>query len=749
MSDNGRKTILEAALRQGLTEEEFERIVQLLGRDPSPTEAGMYSVMWSEHCSYKNSIAEIKKLPRSGPRLLVNAGEENAGLVDIGDGLAIAFKIESHNHPSAVEPYQGAATGVGGIMRDIFTMGARPIAALNSLRFGNPGLARTQYLMKGIVKGIGDYGNSFGVPTVAGEVYFDDCYNDNPLVNAMAVGIVEAGKVAKATGEGVGNLVIIVGSSTGRDGIHGATFASDSITEESEQKRPSVQVGDPFTEKLLLEATLEAIDKGLIVGVQDMGAAGITCSTSEMSAKAGLGMEIELSKVPLRESGMTAYEIMLSESQERMLLVVKPEKLEDIRLVYEKWDLHCEVIGRVTGDGILRVQHHGHSVAVIPSQSLVLGGGAPVYQREARTPEYFRRVREPDLSAVDEPDDYSASFLRLLGSPNICSRRWVYEQYDSMVRTNTVTYGTSDAAVIRIKNSPKAIAVKTDCNPRYVYLNPYIGGMIAVAESARNVVCVGATPIAITNCLNFGDPYDPEVFFQFKEAVRGIGDACRFFGTPVTGGNVSFYNQSPAGAIYPTPVIGMLGEIKDVHRIMSASFKHEGDLIVLLGDTTGHLGGSEYLQVIHGKVAGDAPPLDLTAEKNLQDACLELIRTGMISSCHDLSEGGLAIALAECCVFGKRDEKVLGARVRLTDRLRHDLMLFGEDQSRVLISASSENIGAVERVLQASGVSHAIIGEVVKGMFSIEPFINLDLKVLSKTYYGSFPVTKEVAPANS
>ncbi len=574
----------ELALKHGLTEEEYQKVLNILKRTPTYTELGIYSVMWSEHCSYKNSIAQLKTLPRSGKRLLVGAGEENAGLVDIGDGLAVAFKIESHNHPSAVEPYQGAATGVGGIMRDIFTMGARPIAALNSLRFGDINDKQTRHLLKGVVKGIGDYGNSFGVPTVAGEVFFDPCYQTNPLVNAMSIGIVEHGNVASAIAKGKGNVVMIVGSATGRDGIHGATFASEEISETSESKRPSVQVGDPFTEKLLLEATLEVINAGLIVGIQDMGAAGITCSSTEMSAKGHSGMEINLDLVPIRETKMTAYEIMLSESQERMLIVAKPENEKTIVAIFEKWDLHCVSIGKVTGDGMVRIFHQGKLKAEVPAETCVLGGGAPVYIRETKEPEYLKQTRSFDLNSLQSPKNIPDSIYKLLQSPNIASKRWVYEQYDSMVRTNSVVLPGSDAAVIRIKKSEKLLASKTDCNSRYVYLNPRKGAMIAVAESGRNVVCTGGKPIAITNCLNFGNPYKPEMYWQFKEAVAGIGEACKAMDTPVTGGNVSFYNESPQVAVFPTPTIGMLGIVEHISHVTTAFFKNEGDSIYLLGN---------------------------------------------------------------------------------------------------------------------------------------------------------------------
>jgi phosphoribosylformylglycinamidine synthase II len=732
---------LQLALKQGLTENEFKRIVDILGRLPNEVELGMYAVMWSEHCSYKNSIVELKKLPRSGRRLLVSAGEENAGLVDIGNGLAVAFKIESHNHPSAVEPYQGAATGVGGIMRDIFTMGARPIAALNSLRFGNPNYPRTSQLVKGIVKGIGDYGNSFGVPTVAGDIFFDDSFNENPIVNAMAVGIVETKHIATASAKGNGNVVMIAGSSTGRDGIHGATFASDELDDESEHKRPSVQVGDPFTEKLLLEATLEAIREGLIVGIQDMGAAGITCSCCEMSARGNVGMNIDLDKVPQREKNMSAYEIILSESQERMLLICQPDDVPRVRKIYEKWDIHCEPIGEVTENQMLRVYKDKALVAEVPAFSLVLGSGAPVYQRESKEPEYLKITRAFDTQSIEEPRNYNDVLLQLLSSPNICTRQWIIQQYDHMVQTNLLDIGPlSDAAIIRIKGTKKALAVKTDCNPRYVYLNPYEGAKIAVAEAARNVVCVGATPIAITNCLNFGNPYDPEIFWQFKEAVQGIGDACKALDTPVTGGNVSFYNENPSGTIFPTPTIGMLGLLDDYENAITANFKNVGDIILLLGETHGHIGASEYLHAIHNKTSGETPHLDLLKEKSLQQLILRLVQQRLINSCHDVSEGGLAVALAECCIPSIYNGLQLGATVSYQTSLRNDFYLFGEDQSRVIVSLSKKNADEVISVLRQVGQPYTILGEVTRDYFMIGSIIKLTVHQLSEAYLSGFPV---------
>ncbi|MGB2958941.1 MAG: phosphoribosylformylglycinamidine synthase subunit PurL [Bacteroidota bacterium] len=727
---------LELALQHGLTEQEYEWIVEYVGRVPTYTELGIYSVMWSEHCSYKNSIALLKTLPRSGGKLLVSAGEENAGLVDIGDGLAVAFKIESHNHPSAVEPYQGAATGVGGIMRDIFTMGARPIAGLNSLRFGDLESARTKLLLKGVVRGIGDYGNSFGVPTVAGEVYFDPCYQENPLVNAMSVGIVKHGEWASATATGEGNPVLIVGSSTGRDGIHGATFASEEISEESEAKRPSVQVGDPFTEKLLLEASLEAIRTGFLVGIQDMGAAGITCSTSEMSAHGNSGMSINLDRVPARESGMSAYELMLSESQERMLLVVERGREAEVQSIFEKWDLHAEIIGRVEKGNRLVVTYRDEVVADVPAHSLVLGGGAPVYTRESREPGYLKETRSFEPAGVPDPGDLNAVLLRLLSSPNITSKRWVYEQYDSMVRTNNMVLAESDAALSYVKGTDKALALTTDCNGRYVYLNPKRGAMIAVAEAARNIVCSGGRPLAITNCLNFGNPYKPEIYWQFKEAVAGMGEACRAFDTPVTGGNVSFYNESPVAGVYPTPVIGMVGLVEKLEHATTGRFKDEGDIILLLGVTRGHLGGSEYLSLIHSTIAGDAPQIDLRAEKNLQEACLEGIRNGIVQSAHDCSEGGLAVALAESCVVGA--EKSVGATIRIASgSLRPDFLMFGEDQGRIMVSVKPEQQSEFERICRTHQVPVEAIGTVGGDRLIINDWIDLACVEVGEAFHNS------------
>jgi len=725
----------ELVAEHGLSPEEYERIKSILGREPSFTELGVFSVMWSEHCSYKNSIALLKTLPRKGKGLLTEAGEENAGAVDLGNGMAVVFKIESHNHPTAVEPYQGAATGVGGILRDIFCMGARPIAALNSLRFGPLAEARSRFLFDGSVRGIGDYGNSFGVPTVGGEVYFEDCYYANPLINAMAVGICKTSRMASATAKGEGNPVFIVGSSTGRDGIHGATFASEEISEKSESKRPSVQIGDPFTEKLLLEATLEIIKEDLIVGVQDMGAAGITCCSSEMAARGASGIEINLDLVPVREERMTAYEIMLSESQERMLVVGKKGKEKEIKEVFRKWDLNCVEMGKVTSGTKMKVWMGGKVVADIPADVLVLGGGAPVYIREQRRPAYLDRVQSYDFSGLPAPSDFNDVLIRLVSSHNIASKRWVFEQYDSMVRTNTVAGPGSDAAVIRIRHTPKALALATDCNARYCYLNPRIGAQIAVAESARNCTCTGARPTAITNCLNFGNPYKPEMYYMFAESVAGMGEACRVLETPVTGGNVSFYNEDPERAVYPTPTIGMLGIIDNVEHVTTGNFKKQGDLIALAGTTKDELGGSEYIKEIHGLVTGNAPSIDLAFEKRLQQFILDAITKGIIKSAHDISEGGLAVALAECC-FGDR-EHLIGAKINIPSDLRKDALYFGESQSRVILSINPTNRAALSQLAASLNIPLAFIGEVTGDRLQINSDIDLPVADLSDGFYES------------
>lgn len=681
---------LEQAIKLGLTEQEFHEIIKVLGRTPNFTETAMYSVMWSEHCSYKNSIKWLKTLPKDGSKVLAKAGEENAGLIDIGDGWACSFKIESHNHPSAIEPFQGAATGVGGIHRDIFTMGARPIAALNSLRFGNINDDKTRHLMRGVVKGIGHYGNCFGVPTVGGEVYFEDCYHTNPLVNAMSVGVVKVGKTISATSHGVGNAVFIVGSDTGKDGIGGASFASADITEDSAKDLPAVQVGDPFQEKKLLEACMELVETDAVIGMQDMGAAGITCSTSEMSAKGEHGMIIHLDKVPTRQKNMHAWEMLLSESQERMLIVVKKGYEKTVTDIFDKWDIHCEQIGEVTADKMLRFYMHNELVAEVPAVSLVLGGGAPVYEREYTEPAYFKERDRFEIRQISIPSDLKQTAHQIVSLPNIASKRWVYEQYDSMVGTaNTSTNKPSDAAVVWVRGSRKGIACTVDCNSRYVHADPYVGGMIAVSEAARNIVCSGAVPAAITNCLNFGNPYNPEVYYQFVYALKGMSDACRKFDTPVTGGNVSFYNQAPEGPVYPTPTIGMVGLIEEITESMGLAFQQEGDHLFLIGQSRNDISSSEYLHKICGVELSPPPYFNLDEEKKNQDLVYQLIRSKAIQSAHDVSEGGLFTTLLESAMAGS-----LGFEIKTHTEIRKDAFLFGESQSRVVVSVAPNQLQA-------------------------------------------------------
>lgn len=687
---------LEQAVKLGLREEEFEKIKEILGRTPNFTETAMYSVMWSEHCSYKNSITWLKTLPRDGAKLLVKAGEENAGLVDIGDGWGCVFKIESHNHPSAIEPFQGAATGVGGIHRDIFTMGARPIASLNSLRFGKVDNPKTRWLIKGVVKGIGHYGNCFGVPTVAGEVYYESCYQTNPLVNAMSVGVVRVGQTVSATSHGEGNPVFIVGASTGKDGIGGASFASADISENSAEQLPAVQVGDPFEEKKLLEACLEMIPTGALIGMQDMGAAGITCSTSEMSAKGEHGMIIHLDKVPTRQENMKPWEMLLSESQERMLIVVVKGREEEVQRIFDKWDIHCVQIGEVTKDPNLKYYMNGELVADVPAESLVLGGGAPIYERAYKTPAYFEEINKFDAASVPVPADLKGVAYELIQLPNIASKHWIYDQYDSMVGTgNTHTNEPSDAAVVRVHGSEKALAMTTDCNSRYVYADPYKGAMIAVAEAARNIVCSGAQPVAITNCLNFGNPYNPEVYYQFVYAIKGMGDACRKFDTPVTGGNVSFYNQSEDGPVYPTPTIGMVGVMDNLSQKMSIGFKHAGDTLYMLGTNTGDINCSEYLHHICDVSHSPAPHFDLEEEYALQQTVARLIATKLVKSAHDISEGGLFACLLESSMVNN-----LGFNINTDADIRKDATLFGEGQSRVVVSINPTLVALFEAELK-------------------------------------------------
>jgi phosphoribosylformylglycinamidine synthase len=735
----------ETAKKLGLLAEEFERIHEIMGRTPNFTELSIFSVMWSEHCSYKNSIVWLKTLPRDSERMLAKAGEENAGLVDIGDGLACSFKIESHNHPSALEPYQGAATGVGGINRDIFTMGARPIAQLNSLRFGDPTLPKTKWLVRGVVKGIGDYGNAFGIPTVGGEVFFDECYNTNPLVNAFSAGIVEVGKVAKATSYGVGNPVFIVGSATGKDGIHGATFASEDITDKSNEKLPAVQVGDPFMEKLLLEASLEVISTGYVIGIQDMGAAGIICSTSEMSAKGEHGMVIDLDKVPTRQAHMHGWEILLSESQERMLVVVEKGKEEAIKAIFDKWDLHCAQIGEVTDTQRLHFYQHGQLIADVPAHDLVLGGGAPQYHREYREPAYYQKYQQFDAATIPDvaSGEIAAVAKHLLSHPNIASKKWIYEQYDSMVGTaNLSTNRPSDASVVRIRDIKrpdyqKCIAMTVDCNSRYVNADPFVGAQIAVAEAARNLTCAGAEPLAVTNNLNFGNPYVPEVYWQFVQAVKGMGTACSRFGTPVTGGNVSFYNQSSDdGPVFPTPTIGMIGLLEDRSLQMTLDFKAEGDLIYLVGAAKNDIASSEYLYSYRKHKAAPAPAFDLEEEHRLQEAVRQLIRQRLVQSVHDISDGGLFVALAESAM-----PRGLGFAIATDQNFRTDAFLFGEAQSRVIVSVKPSLQGTFQKILGADlKIPHTLLGNVTAEGFSVNQSLVLatqEAKVLYDNALGA------------
>jgi len=706
----------EVIQQHGLTEGEFQKIVEILGREPNLTELGMFSVMWSEHCSYKSSRIHLKKLPTTGPRVVQGPGE-NAGAVDIGDGLVAVFKMESHNHPSFIEPYQGAATGVGGILRDIFTMGARPIALLDSLRFGLLDRPLNRHLVKGVVAGIAGYGNCMGVPTVGGEVVFNDIYNQNPLVNVFCLGIAKKDKLFKGLALGVGNPVMYVGSKTGRDGIHGATMASDAFDEESEKKRPTVQVGDPFTEKLLLEACLELMAGDLLVGIQDMGAAGLTSSSCEMASRADNGIELDLTKVPRREPGMTPYEILLSESQERMLMIAKQGREEEVLAVCRKWDLDAAVIGRVTDDGILRVRDRGAVVAEIPAKALADEG--PRYERPNAPPGFQEQLQSLNIDVLPDVKDPTAVLLSLMESATIASKRWIYRQYDHMVRTNTMVRPGSDAAVIRIKGTNKALAMTADGNGRYCVLHPYIGGTITVAEAARNLVCSGAEPVGLTDCLNFGNPERPEVMWQFILAVEGIADACVALGIPVVSGNVSFYNETNGLSIYPTPIIGMVGLIEPADQAMTQWFKNPGDLVVVLGTTTEDLGGTEYLRVVHSREQGSPPALNLEAEKALQRCVLKLIHAGHVNSAHDCADGGLAVAIAESCI--SNPELPLGAVVRLqADGLRHDALLFGESQSRVVLSVPPARAGDALKLAWDMGVPAAIVGVVVRERLRIE-----------------------------
>ncbi len=715
--ENQALSTLETAKELGLLPEEFERIQQILGRIPNFTELSIFSVMWSEHCSYKNSITWLKTLPKDGPRMLAKAGEENAGLVDLGDGVACCFKIESHNHPSALEPYQGAATGVGGINRDIFTMGARPIAQLNSLRFGDIHQPKNQWLLKGVVKGISHYGNAFGIPTVGGELFFDECYTVNPLVNAMSAGILTVGEMVSATSYGVGNPVYIVGSATGKDGIHGAAFASKDISEDSVNDLPAVQVGDPFQEKLLLEATLEVIKTGAVVGMQDMGAAGIICSNSEMSAKGEHGMRIDLDKVPMRQENMKPFEILLSESQERMLIVVEKGREKEVEDVFDKWDLNCAIIGEVTDTKRLHYYMNGELVADVPADDLVLGGGAPVYNREYREPAYYQENLKFDINNVPEPADLKAVAAHLIAHPNIASKRWVTDQYDSMIGTATMTTNRPcDAAVVAVKGTDKAIALTIDCNARYVYADPKKGCAIAVAEAARNITCAGAEPVAITNCLNFGNPYVPEVYWQFVSAIKGMSEACTKFQTPVTGGNVSFYNQSSdEGPVFPTPTIGMLGVLDDKNTLMTSNFKAEGDLIYLIGESQNDIASSQYLASFHNVTAAPAPYFDLEKEYDMHQVVKQLIKEQLIQSAHDVADGGLYITLLESAM-----PNALGFAIESEDDIRKDAFLFGEAQGRVVVSLNPSQQEAFIELLATSTTEFSLLGTVTAGALLVD-----------------------------
>jgi len=711
---------VEQAVELGLREDEFEKIKEILGRTPNFTETAVYSVMWSEHCSYKNSILWLKKLPKDGPHMLIKAGEENAGIVDIGDGLGCVFKIESHNHPSALEPYQGAATGVGGINRDIFTMGARPIAQMNSLRFGNLDKDRTKWLIKGVVKGIGDYGNAFGIPIVSGEVFFDNSFHTNPLVNAFSAGIIDVKKIISATSKGPGNPVFIVGSATGKDGIAGAAFASKDITEDSANDLPSVQVGDPFMEKLLLEASMELSETDAIVGMQDMGAAGITCSSCEMSAAGNVGMDIYLDKVPTRQKNMLPYEILLSESQERMLVVVQKGKEDIVKKIFDKWDLHAEEIGVVTQGDRVRYFENGEMVSDLPAQSLVLGGEAPQYEREYKEPAYFEQYKKFNIDNIAEPLDLKKIAFDLLKSPNIASKKWIFEQYDSMVGTcNMTTNRPSDAGIALIKGTNKALAMSVDCNSRYVNADPEVGTMIAVAEAARNITCSGGNPSAVTNCLNFGNPYNPESYWQFVGAIKGMSAACLKFNTPVTGGNVSFYNQTVMNnkeiPVFPTPTIGMIGLLDDKEKIMTLDFKSKGDLIFVIGKCTNDIASSEYLSTILGVKESPAPYFNLEEEYKTHQTIKYLISNNLINAAHDVSDGGLFTTLVEMSI-----PRELGFDIETDSEIREDAYLFGEGQGRIIVSVSEDFEEEFIEYLANSEQSFTLLGHVTKGKIQID-----------------------------
>jgi phosphoribosylformylglycinamidine synthase subunit PurL len=719
----------ELVASHGITPDEYQKIIQILGREPNYTELGVFSVMWSEHCSYKSSRQYLKSLPTEGPHVLQGPGE-NAGVIDIGDGLAVAFKMESHNHPSFIEPYQGAATGVGGILRDIFTMGARPIASLNSLRFGRIDHPRTPYLVSGVVAGIGGYGNCIGVPTVGGEVYFDECYDANIVVNAFTLGITKKKRIHTGVAKGPGNPVMYVGSKTGRDGIHGATMASESFSEEKEQRRPTVQVGDPFTEKLLLEACLELMEHDYLIGIQDMGAAGLTSSSTEMAGRGSAGIELDLSAVPLREQGMTPYEILLSESQERMLLVAKAGTEAEIKRIFDKWDLEAVVVGQVTNDHQFRALFNGVEVACIPISALTKE--APVYHRPAERPKSQDDLEQLDLSAIAQPRDLGATLKLMLGSPNIASKEWVYRQYDCYVRSNTVVAPGADAAVVRIKGTDKGLALTVDGNSRYCFLDPYVGGALAVVEAARNLACVGARPIGLTDCLNFGSPENPAVMWQFARVIQGMRDACIALKVPVVSGNVSFYNETDGVPIYPTPTIGMVGLLPKVDRVVTPWFKAAGDIVVLLGRTREELGGSEYLKFIHNSVKGTPPWIDLKLEQAIQNCCIEAIDRDILRSAHDISDGGLAVALAECCIGGP--DKALGVRTEIREMIRGDALLFSESQSRILVSMQEKDLSQLQEIASGHGVPLQVIGTVGGSRFSIQPILQLPVDELQSIW---------------
>ncbi|MCH7950293.1 MAG: phosphoribosylformylglycinamidine synthase subunit PurL [Candidatus Dadabacteria bacterium] len=731
---------LKTALDHGLTEEEYTKIVNTLGREPNITELGILAAMWSEHCSYKSSRVHLKRLPTKGDVVIQGPGE-NAGIVDIGEGLCAVFKMESHNHPSFIEPYQGAATGVGGILRDIFTMGARPIALLDSLRFGNPSLLKTKFLVDGIVDGIAGYGNCIGIPTIGGEVYFDDCYNGNPLVNVFALGITKTDEIFRGYAKGVGNPVIYVGSKTGRDGIHGAVMASETFTKEAEGKRPAVQVGDPFTEKLLLEACLELFKTGTVVGIQDMGAAGLTSSSTEMAERAGTGLRIEIDKVPRREESMTPYEVMLSESQERMLMVLEKGKEHIAENIFKKWGLDFSIIGEVTDNKKLIIYDKGELSAEIPIN--LISEEAPSYNRPIHKPDYIDDIKNIDISSIPLPKDLGGVLLTLLSSPTLASKRWIFEQYDYMVRTNTIALPGSDASVVRIKGTNKAVAMTVNCNSTYCYLDPYIGAGIAVAESARNLACSGATPLAITDCLNFGSPEKPEVMWQFEQAIGGMSEACSKLNTPVVSGNVSFYNETEGTAIYPTPTVGMVGLIEDMDKHMTQWFKDEGDIIVLLGETKEEFGGSEYLKQIHGKVCGIPPSLDLDKELKLIRTLLQGSQEGIIKSAHDISEGGLALAISESCFIPSGSK---GVEIIIPQLIRDDALLFSESQARAIISLDGQNIAKIKELTKRCGVPMKIIGSVNGTRLFIEDLIDIPIsKAYSKWALGFENILKSYA----